>query len=91
MASNTSAGPNGGILIGDIVINELMYKPISGNDDDQYVELLNKGGSAVNLAGRRMAVSNPLRATVATAARFAPLVPASALQRTTRVSPFQLT
>jgi hypothetical protein len=39
------------ILIGDIVINELMYDPISGNDDDQYIELYNKGTNTVNLAG----------------------------------------
>ena len=36
--------------IGDIVINELMYKPISGNDDDQYIELYNKGTNLVSLA-----------------------------------------
>ncbi len=35
----------------DIVINEIMYAPISLNDDDQYVELYNRGTSAVNLGG----------------------------------------
>ncbi len=44
------AGTNSGILIGNIVINELMYKPISGNDDDQYIELFNQGTNAVSLA-----------------------------------------
>ncbi|HEV7926136.1 MAG TPA: lamin tail domain-containing protein, partial [Verrucomicrobiae bacterium] len=39
------------ILIGDIVINELMYDPISGNDYDQYIELYNKGTNTINLAG----------------------------------------
>ena len=39
------------ILIGDIVINELMYDPISGNDDDQYIELYNQGTNTVNLSG----------------------------------------
>jgi hypothetical protein len=38
-------------VIGDIVINELMYDPISGNDDDQYIELYNKGTNTINLAG----------------------------------------
>lgn len=38
-------------MIGDIVINELMYDPISGNDADQYIELHNKGTNTVNLAG----------------------------------------
>jgi hypothetical protein len=35
------------------VINEIMYAPISLNDDDQFVELYNRGTSAVNLAGWR--------------------------------------
>ncbi len=34
-----------------MVINELMYDPISGNDDDQYIELYNKGTNTVNLSG----------------------------------------
>lgn len=51
LAARTPGAPNGTILIGDIVINELMYKPISGNDDDQYVELYNQGAAAVDLGG----------------------------------------
>jgi hypothetical protein len=51
MTAPTPGAANSGILIGDIVINELMYKPISGNDDDQYIELYNQGDSAVNLGG----------------------------------------
>ncbi len=42
---------NSAILIGDIVINELMYDPISENDADQYIELYNKGTNTINLAG----------------------------------------
>ena len=49
--TNTPGTNNSAILIGDIVINELMYDPISGNDDDQYVELYNKGTNTINLAG----------------------------------------
>jgi hypothetical protein len=49
--TNTPGTNNSAILIGDIVINELMYDPISGNDDDQYIELYNKGTNTVNLAG----------------------------------------
>lgn len=49
--SRTPGTNNSSILIGDIVINELMYDPISGNDDSQYVELYNQGTNAVNLAG----------------------------------------
>jgi hypothetical protein len=53
LASNTPAAPNGSIRIGDIVLNEIMYKPISGNDDDQYVELYNQGANALDLSGWR--------------------------------------
>jgi hypothetical protein len=49
--TNTPGTNNSTILIGDIVINELMYDPISGNDDDQYIELYNKGTNTVNLDG----------------------------------------
>ena len=42
---------NSAIRIGDIVINELMYDPISGNDDDQYLELYNRGANPVDLSG----------------------------------------
>jgi hypothetical protein len=49
--TNTPGTNNGAILIGNIVFNELMYDPISGNDDDQYIELYNKGANTVNLAG----------------------------------------
>jgi regulation of enolase protein 1 (concanavalin A-like superfamily) len=49
--SRTPGTNNSSILIGDIVINELMYNPISGNDDDQYIELYNKGTNTINMAG----------------------------------------
>jgi hypothetical protein len=49
--TNTPGTNNSAIVIGDIVINELMYDPISGNDDDQYIELYNKGTNAINLSG----------------------------------------
>ncbi len=49
--TNTPGTNNSAIVIGDIVINELMYDPISGNDDDQYIELYNKGTNTINLAG----------------------------------------
>jgi hypothetical protein len=48
--TNTPGTNNSAILIGDIVINELMYDPISGNDDDQYIELYNKGTNTINLS-----------------------------------------
>ncbi|MEY4916256.1 MAG: hypothetical protein RL616_169 [Verrucomicrobiota bacterium] len=49
--AKTPGATNAPILVSDVVINELMYDPISGNDDDQYIELYNKGTNAVNLAG----------------------------------------
>jgi hypothetical protein len=49
--TNTPGSNNSTMAIGDIVINELMYDPISGNDDDQYIELYNKGSNTVDLAG----------------------------------------
>jgi hypothetical protein len=49
--TNTPGTQNSAILIGDIVINELMYDPISGNNEDQYIELYNQGTNTVNLAG----------------------------------------
>src|SRR5208283_4907255 len=51
LATRTPGTNNSPVLIGDIVINELMYDPISGNDDDQYIELYNKGTNTINLAG----------------------------------------
>ena len=49
--TNTPGTNNSTIAIGDIVINELMYDPISESDADQYIELYNKGTNTVNLAG----------------------------------------
>jgi hypothetical protein len=49
--TNTPGAHNSAILIGDVVINELMYDPVSGNDDDQYIELYNKGTNTINLSG----------------------------------------
>jgi len=51
LQAKTPGAPNAPILISDVVINELMYDPISGNDDDQYVELYNRSTNVVNLSG----------------------------------------
>ena len=51
LSAKTPGSNNAPILLSDVVINELMYNPISGNDDDQYVELYNKGTNTLNLAG----------------------------------------
>jgi hypothetical protein len=51
LSAKTPGSGNAPILTSDVVINELMYDPISGNDDDQYIELYNKGTNTINLAG----------------------------------------
>lgn len=38
----------------DIVINEIMYNPLSGENDDEYVELLNPGEAPVDLGGWKL-------------------------------------
>ncbi|MGA2862971.1 MAG: lamin tail domain-containing protein [Verrucomicrobiota bacterium] len=51
LTAKTPGAPNAAIRPSDIVLNELMYDPISGNDDDQYIELYNRSAKAVNLGG----------------------------------------
>lgn len=51
LAARTPGASNADLLLRDVLINELMYDPISGNDDDQYIELYNQGTNAVNLGG----------------------------------------
>ncbi|MGO8929000.1 MAG: lamin tail domain-containing protein [Limisphaerales bacterium] len=51
LAAQTPGTNNAPIRRSDIVLNELMYDPISGNDDDQYVELYNRSTNTVNLGG----------------------------------------
>src|SRR5579859_668325 len=51
LSSLTPGAPNSPMRQSDIVINELMYDPISGNDDDQYIELYNRSANPVDLSG----------------------------------------
>ncbi|HMJ89677.1 MAG TPA: lamin tail domain-containing protein, partial [Candidatus Acidoferrum sp.] len=44
-AGTTNAAPSNS----PIVINEIMYSPISGNGDDEFIELYNRSASAVNI------------------------------------------
>jgi hypothetical protein len=50
LSTRTPGGPNARPRWHDIVINEIMYNPISGDDNDQFVELYNRGSNAVSLA-----------------------------------------
>ncbi|MCL4179863.1 MAG: lamin tail domain-containing protein [Verrucomicrobia bacterium] len=54
LAAKTPNAPNAKPLTRQIVINEIMYNPISEDDDDEFVELHNTGGTAVSLAGWRL-------------------------------------
>ncbi len=49
LTAKTPGTNNAPIRVSDVVINELMYNPISLNDDDQYLELYNRGTNAVDL------------------------------------------
>jgi hypothetical protein len=51
LQQRTPGTNNSPIIIGTVVINELMYDPISGNDADQYIELYNDGSNTANLGG----------------------------------------
>ena len=51
LAAKTPGATNAPILVSDVVINELMYHPITEDDDDQYIELYNRGTDPVNLGG----------------------------------------
>lgn len=53
MAAATPGATNSKAVFAPIVINEIMYDPITLNDDDQYVELYNRGSNAVNMGGWR--------------------------------------
>jgi hypothetical protein len=51
LAARTPGTNNASVLLSPVVINEIMYHPISGDDDDQYVELYNRTASEVTLTG----------------------------------------
>ena len=56
MSSNTRNGPNAVPMRYPVVINEIMFNPISGNNDDEYVEIVNRGNVPANLAGYEFVV-----------------------------------
>ena len=53
LSQPTPGQPNAPWRVEDVVLNEIMYAPISGNPDDQFVELYNRSESPVKLEGWR--------------------------------------
>ena len=51
LSESTPGGKNTQQRIDDVVINEIMFHPISGLNDDEYIELHNKGTRTVSLDG----------------------------------------
>ena len=54
LVTATPGATNSAIRIHDIVIDEILFNPISGDDDDQYVELYNQGALSVDLSGWKL-------------------------------------
>ncbi len=53
LATLTPGAANGSWRPEPVVITELMYNPISGDDDDEYLELYNRSAAPLNLSGWR--------------------------------------
>ena len=51
----TAGQPNTPRRAAEVVLNEIMYHPISGSKNEEYVELYNPGTNAVDLAGWKLA------------------------------------
>ena len=51
LASATPGAANSGPRTPDVLISEIFYDPISGNDLDEWLELYNPGAVAVNVGG----------------------------------------
>ena len=50
LTTNTRGAPNARPIRYPVVINEIMFNPISGDSDDEYVELYNRTAQAVNIS-----------------------------------------
>ncbi len=51
LVSRTPGTNNAARLIRDVVINEIMFRPLSGNAEDEFVELHNRGTNTICLGG----------------------------------------
>ncbi len=54
LSGTTLGSANVSPLVSPVGFNEIMYHPLSENDDDQYVELFNRGPNTVNLSGWKL-------------------------------------
>ncbi|MBC8002266.1 MAG: lamin tail domain-containing protein, partial [Opitutaceae bacterium] len=85
LASVTPGTNNSPVKLTDLIINEILFDPITGDGDDEYVELFNRGTNAVNLTGWRLqnAVSyNIPTNTIVAAGRYLVLAKNAARLRT---------
>jgi hypothetical protein len=54
LTSPTPGTNNNNLLLRPVVINEIHYNPLTGNNDDEFIELYNRSTSAVNIGGWRL-------------------------------------
>jgi hypothetical protein len=55
LKARTPGAANSAELQRDLVVNEIMYAPITGDNDDEFIELYNRGNTAISLAGWKLA------------------------------------
>ena len=53
LATSTPGAENDSYRVSEVVINEIMYHPITEDSDDEYVELHNRSSATVDLSGWR--------------------------------------
>ena len=98
LAAKTPGTTNAPIRSKSMVINEIMYHPISDDDNDEYIELYNRGPGSMNLSGWRftdgidftfptntIVASNGYLVVAKNAARMSPII------ISTRASPWATT
>ena len=53
LAARTPGALNGGARTPDVLVSEIFFHPISGDDLDEWIELTNPGATAIDLSGWR--------------------------------------
>ncbi len=51
LAAKTPGAPNAPLRLENVVINEIMFHPVTEDENDEFVELYNRSASPINLAG----------------------------------------